>query len=214
MSYLLRVELPDVPGSLGRVATAIGQAGGNIEAIEIVEHGLGDSAVDDVFVRAEQGVMPDAIVSALHGLDGVQVLWISRYAAGANLTLDLEAVEEMTRNPANATNQMVDLIPETFRVDWAMRLRRDGEGFAIVHRTPAAPEAVPQGLCWPTNFTAGTRFELPDPWTDVILAACPIERDNGNEMVVIARRGGPEILDSELARLVHLCGLSTSISKS
>ncbi|MEI2821387.1 MAG: ACT domain-containing protein [Marmoricola sp.] len=72
MSYLLRVELPDVPGSLGRVATAIGHAGGNIEAIEIVEHGLGDSAVDDVFVRAEQGVMPDAIVSALHGLDGVQ----------------------------------------------------------------------------------------------------------------------------------------------
>ena len=113
MSYLLRVELPDVPGSLGRVATAIGLAGGNIEAIEIVEHGLGDSAVDDVFVRAEQGVMPDAIVSALHGLDGVRVLWISRYAAGANLTLDLEAVEEMTLNPANATNQMVDLIPET-----------------------------------------------------------------------------------------------------
>ena len=38
MPYLLRVELPDVPGSLGRVATAIGEAGGDIEAIEIVEH--------------------------------------------------------------------------------------------------------------------------------------------------------------------------------
>ena len=34
--FLLRVELPDVPGSLGRVATAIGEAGGDIEAIEIV----------------------------------------------------------------------------------------------------------------------------------------------------------------------------------
>ncbi|MCW2838256.1 MAG: amino acid-binding domain protein, partial [Marmoricola sp.] len=37
MAYLLRVELPDVPGSLGRLASAIGSAGGNIDAIEIVE---------------------------------------------------------------------------------------------------------------------------------------------------------------------------------
>ncbi len=37
MPFLLRVELPDVPGSLGRLATAIGEAGGDIEAIEIVE---------------------------------------------------------------------------------------------------------------------------------------------------------------------------------
>ncbi len=37
MSYLLRVALPDVPGSLGRLASAIGSAGGNIDAIEIVE---------------------------------------------------------------------------------------------------------------------------------------------------------------------------------
>ena len=34
---LLRVELPNVPGSLGRLATAIGAAGGDIESIEIVE---------------------------------------------------------------------------------------------------------------------------------------------------------------------------------
>ena len=36
MSYLLRVELPDVPGSLGRLASAIGASGANIDAIEIV----------------------------------------------------------------------------------------------------------------------------------------------------------------------------------
>ena len=30
--YLLRVELPDVPGSLGRLASAIGEAGGDIFA--------------------------------------------------------------------------------------------------------------------------------------------------------------------------------------
>ena len=39
MPFLLRVELPDVPGSLGRLASAICLAGGDIEAIEIVEIG-------------------------------------------------------------------------------------------------------------------------------------------------------------------------------
>jgi len=44
---LLRVELPNVPGSLGRLASAIGAAGGDIEAIEIVEKRYDGTAVDD-----------------------------------------------------------------------------------------------------------------------------------------------------------------------
>ena len=54
MPYLMRVELPDVPGSLGRVATAIGEAGGDIEAIEIVEKRDG-FAVDDVLLEIPAG---------------------------------------------------------------------------------------------------------------------------------------------------------------
>ena len=210
MSYLLRVELPDVPGSLGQVASAIGSVGGNIEAIEIVEHRADGKAVDDVFLAAEHGVMPDSIISALHALEGVRVHWISRYAAGANLILDLEAVEEMSREPERAADVMVDLAPQIFRVDWAMRLRRDGDGFEVVHRSPAAPERVPEGITWPRKFKRGTRFELPAPYDDVIVAGCPLS--GADEMVVMARRGGPEILDSELARLVHLCGLARSMA--
>ena len=50
MAFLLRVELPDVPGSLGALATALGTAGADIEAIEIVEHRAGGVAVDDVLL--------------------------------------------------------------------------------------------------------------------------------------------------------------------
>ncbi len=52
MPFLLRVELLDVPGSLGRVATAIGEAGGDIEAIEIVEKRHDGTAVDTRAQRA------------------------------------------------------------------------------------------------------------------------------------------------------------------
>ena len=90
MPFLLRVELPDVPGSLGRMASCIGEAGGDIEAIEIVEkrHDAA-TAVDDVLLEMAPGSMPDSVVSAVNALDGVKVLWISRYTAGGNLFLDL-----------------------------------------------------------------------------------------------------------------------------
>ena len=64
MPFLLRVELPDVPGSLGRVASAIGVAGGDIEAIEIVEKRHDGTAVDDVLLEMHGSSMPDSIVSA------------------------------------------------------------------------------------------------------------------------------------------------------
>jgi hypothetical protein len=208
MSYLLRVELPDVPGSLGRLASAIGRAGGNIDAIEIVERTDG-RAIDDVFLAAEAGVMPDSIVSACTALDGVHVLWISHYGAGSNLTRDLEVVEAMTSAPQAARDTLVDLLPATFVVDWAVRVRRAGEGGKIVHGSAAAPTEVPDDLRWPHDLTRGGRIEVPETMSQMLIAGCSFEED---ELIVIARHGGPEILDSEIARLCHLAALATSIS--
>ena len=210
MSHLLRVALPDVPGSLGRVATAIGLAGGNIEAIEIVEHRADGVAVDDVFLSMTDGVMPDSVVSACTQLDGVEVIWIQRYGAGGGLFLDLELVEEMTQQHKDARNVLVDALPSTFRVDWAARLRPEVGGIGVVRRTPAAPEEIPDDIPWPQVITRGMRLDVPEPWSDVIAAGCPLGHDG--DLVVIARRGGPAILDSEIARLSHLCALADSIA--
>jgi hypothetical protein len=203
MSYLLRVQLPDVPGSLGRLATAIGTAGGNIDAIEIVSRGDG-FAIDDVFLAADTTVMPDSIVSACQLLDGVEVLWISRYAAGTNLFLDLEAVEAMTQVPAGAADTLVDLVPQVFRADWGVRARRNGSGLEVEHRTSAAPKQLPDGTPWPSDGVADAAIG------DLLLLAAPLGAD---EAVVIARRGGPEFMDSELARLRHLAQLAGSIAR-
>lgn len=204
MPFLLRVELPDVPGSLGRVATAIGEAGGDIEAIEIVEHRPDGTAVDDVLLETAPGTMPDSIVSACSALDGVRVLWISRYAAGGNLFLDLEAVEDLTANPESALDRLVELLPITFRADWGARLRRTTAGVQVLHATSAAPDEVP----WHEVDRAA---RVPSDDDNTVVAAVPLD---GDELLVIARRGGPEILDSELARLGHLCALATSIARS
>ncbi len=215
MPYLLRVELPDVPGSLGAVAAAIGEAGGDIEAIEIVEHRPDGTAVDDVLLETAPGVMPDSLVSACNKLDGVQVLWVSRYGAGGNLFLDLEAVEALTQSPASARNEIVDLLPITFRADWGMRVRRKGDQVKVLHRTSAAPESATGKPEW---FPAkhAVRLDLPPDWAEsadgTLVAGAPIGRDD--ELVLFGRRGGPEILDSELARLGHLAALAASIAKN
>lgn len=210
MSYLLRVELPDVPGSLGRLASAIGEAGGNIDAIEIVAKDPGGGfAIDDVFVAAD-GVMPDSIVSACTGLDGVKVLWISRYAAGGNLFLDLEAVESMTQDPASAIATLVDALPDVFRVDWGMHMVRQGDGAAIVHGTVSAPTEVPTGVTWPENLEKAQVIEVGE-WSELVVAASPL---NADELVVVGRRGGPEFLDSEIARLAHLVAMAASLTRN
>ena len=201
MPYLLRVELPDIPGSLGRVATAIGMAGGDIEAIEIVEKRHDGTAVDDVLLEMAPHAMPDSIVSACNALDEVQVIWISRYAAGGNLFLDLEAVEELTANPEGALDRLIDLLPVTFRADWAARVSKiDG----IVYMT----EAAPSDLTWVAVDRAET---IPNDDENTIACAA---RLNKTEIVIIGRRGGPEFLDSEIARLGHLVGLAMSIARA
>ena len=214
MPFLLRVELPDVPGSLGRVATAIGEAGGDIEAIEIVEHSDDGTAVDDVLLETAPGVMPDSIVSACNQLDGVQVLWISRYAAGGNIFLDLEAVETLTQNPRTACDELVDLLPITFRADWALRVRRSDGGSKILHSTSAAPDLGGADPGWfPREHAA--RLELPEEWRHLestLVAGAPLH--DHEEIIVFGRRGGPEVLDSELARLEHLAALAVSITRT
>jgi ACT domain len=208
--YLLRVELPDVPGSLGRVATAIGEAGGDIEAIEIVEHRDDGHAVDDVLLETAPGVMPDSIVSACNTLDGVAVLWISRYGAGGNLFLDLEAVERLTEDPAGALDQLVELAPVVFRSDWAARLELTDGGVKTLHSTSAAPDFSDAQASW-FPVVRAVRLEVPPEW-DAVVAAAPVSSDN--ELIAIGRRGGPDVLDSELARLQHLTALAVSINRA
>jgi hypothetical protein len=198
---LLRVELPNVPGSLGRLASAIGAAGGDIESIEIVEKGSDGTDVDDVLLDMVNGTMPDSVVSACNAVDGVRVLWTSRYLAGGNLFLDLEVVESLTAAPEVALDRLVEALPVAFRCEWAARVLRGPDGLVVEHASEGAPAEL--------DLKPGTGLERQVLGDDVVAVAPAGHK----KVVVLGRRGGPEFLDSELARLGHLVGLATSIAR-
>jgi hypothetical protein len=211
MAFLLRVELPDVPGSLGALATALGGAGADIEAIEIVERRSDGRVIDDVLLELPPRLMPDALITACHQLDGVEVHWISRYNAGANLSMDLEAVERFTAEPARAIAELIEVIPSTFRTDWAMALRRVDGAPAVLAKSATAPKLVPEAAGWLLIRTSKMLEELP-VWDSTVLAASPAKDRRGEKfVVVVGRHGGPEFLASELARLGHMVSLAASV---
>ena len=69
MSFLLRVVLPDRPGSLGAVATALGTAGADILGVNVVERSPGH-AVDDLAVELPSGRPPDVLITAAESVPG------------------------------------------------------------------------------------------------------------------------------------------------
>jgi malate dehydrogenase (oxaloacetate-decarboxylating) len=68
----LRVNLENVPGTLGRLTTAIGRAGGDLGAVDLVEH-RGKVVVRDLTVKCRDEAHGQAIVRAAQSVDGVEV---------------------------------------------------------------------------------------------------------------------------------------------
>jgi catechol 2,3-dioxygenase-like lactoylglutathione lyase family enzyme len=216
VSYLLRVVIPDRPGSLGAVASALGTAAADIVGVDVVERLRDGRVVDDIVVDLPPGRLPDGLVSACLGLPGVSVDYVGRYTAGADLHRDLEAVEAMTERPSDAERTLLDLAPQVLRADWAMILRLV-DGLTVLEAGASGPPAS-EGLRVPWLPLAEVRQVdvsgdwAPSTWHDAAVVAAPL--DSAERVLVIGRDGGPTILASEIARLGHLATLAVSVQQA
>ena len=75
-SLTLRVRLSSRAGSLGELTTAIGKAGGDIGAIDIVTVG-NDYIIRDITVSSVSSTHGEQIVEAVKDVDGVELLQVS-----------------------------------------------------------------------------------------------------------------------------------------
>jgi hypothetical protein len=213
VSYLLRIVLPDRPGALGAVATALGHAGADILSLDVIQRGP-DHAVDDLVIELAPDKLADSLVTAAATVEGVQVESIRPYAGQIDPHRELELLESLAARPADSMAVLADGVARVFRAGWALVLDEPAGGYArVVAAGVSAPEletlAVPW---WPP---APARALVPDPeWAPqdwdrlgTELAVAPL----GTGALLVGR---PALrwLASELLRLQHLAAVAASVT--
>jgi hypothetical protein len=131
-TYVLRLWLPDIPGTLGRVAAAIGQADGDVIGIEILERGAG-MAIDELIVALPtQGSTPsdeeryeelniEKLISCVSQVEGVAVEDVHRVAQDRpdQSVLALDTAARIMETPkVDRTEATCELVRDMLEADW------------------------------------------------------------------------------------------------
>lgn len=210
MSFLIRVQLPDSPGSLGAIATALGDIGADILSVDVVERGSG-TAVDDLVVDLPSGRLPDVLITAAESIDGVLVDAVRPYAGVLDTHRELELVEEVADDPKHGLNTFTEGVPKIIRAGWALTLRGDGQRVRRLAASTAAPESGEEAVPWlplqRATVLDGEEDWVPETWRQLgtELAATPLGKPDC--ALLVGRPGGPMFRAAEVARLAHLAGI-------
>jgi hypothetical protein len=118
VSYLLRLVVPDRPGILGAVATALGHAGIDIVSVDVLERGAG-VAVDDVVVELPSDRVADSLITAVSAVPGVRVESLRPYAGPLDTHRELELLESLARAGSGTAKLLAAELPRVFHSGWA-----------------------------------------------------------------------------------------------
>ncbi|HVK19962.1 MAG TPA: amino acid-binding protein [Actinokineospora sp.] len=210
MSFLIRVQLPDSPGTLGAVATALGAIGADILSVDVVER-LGGVAIDDLVVELPSGRLPDVLITAAESVEGVEVDAVRPYAGVLDTHRELELVEEVAAEPNDGLEIFTKGVPKIIRAGWALVVSSDAEGAHRVAASGAAPTVQTLDLPWMPLARAtildGEESWVPETWRELgtELAATPLGKPD--RVLLVGRPGGPMFRAAEVARLAHLAGI-------
>jgi hypothetical protein len=213
VSFLLRLVLPDRPGALGAVATALGSAGADILSVDVIERAPG-SAVDDFVVELPSDKLPDTLVSAAATVPGVQVESIRPYAGQIDPHRELELLDALAQDPDAALAALADGVPRVFRAGWALVLAAPVAGQSrVLASGGAAPELGSLAAPWwpptPTRPLTTDDDWAPKDWARLgtELAVSPL-----GELGLLVGRPALRWLPSELVRLQHLAAIAATVT--
>ncbi|GAB3378741.1 hypothetical protein ATK30_2004 [Amycolatopsis echigonensis] len=210
VSFLIRVQLPDSPGTLGAVATALGTVGADILSVDVVERG-GGLAIDDLVVELPSGRLPDALITAAESVEGVEVDAVRPYAGILDTHRELELVEEIAAQPKAGLDLLAEGVPKIIRAGWAVIVEYSESGSRRLASSSAAPENPFTDLPWlpleRATVLDGEDSWVPDTWKELgtELAATPLGKPG--KAMLVARPGGPNFRAAEVARLAHFAGI-------
>ena len=217
MSYLLRLVVPDKPGTLGAVATALGEAGIDIVSLDVLERGQG-VAVDDVVVDLPRDRLPDSLITAAQTVEGVTVESIRPFAGPLDTHRELELLESLARAAeGTAAKLLAAELPRVFHSGWAVVLACGPNTWEIAAASEAAPLFEGVALPWMPltrpRLLPSEEDWLPARWQDMAIEMMAAPYGGEACAVVLGRSGGPAYRRSELMRLVHLTGIASTVAE-
>ena len=215
MIYAIRVVVPDRPGSLGALATAIGRCGGDIVSLDVVERGP-DGAVDDLLVDLPPPALADSLVGAVQGVEGTVLESFRPYLGNRDVFRDLEVVDRLAADPAMALTTLTHLAPGVFRSAWAVLVEATpGHSAVVREQSDLAPDTVLLGLPW-LPMAAASRLDedaewVPEAWRALgtELMAAPV--GHPRLALLLGRTGGPAYRAGEVVRLAHLASIAGTV---
>jgi hypothetical protein len=215
VSYLLRLVVPDRPGTLGAVATALGEAGIDIVSLDVLER-TGGFAVDDVVVELPRGWLPDSLITAAQAVPGVTVESLRPFAGPLDTHRELELLDALARaDESTAVKLLAAELPRVFHGGWSVVLEADSGGWHVAAASEAAPAFEGLTLPWmPLHSPRLLPSEddwLPERWRDMAIEMMAAPYGGPGCAVVLGRSGGPAFRRSELLRLAHLSGIASTV---
>jgi hypothetical protein len=214
VSYLLRIVLPDRPGALGAVATALGQVGADILSLDVIER-RPDQATDDLVVELPPDKLADSLVTAAATVDGVRVESIRPYAGQIDPHRELELLTNLAERPEESETLLADGVARIFRAGWALVLAEPALGQAAVAAGSGstAPEVTSLAVPWwpprPARSLAADDEWAPPDWDRLgtELAVAPLGKG-----ALLVGRPALRWLPSELVRLQHLAAVASTVT--
>lgn len=213
VSYLLRLVVPDRPGALGAVASALGQVGADILSVDVIDRGDGH-ATDDIVIEVPPDHLADSLVSAALQVSGVSVESIRPYAGRMDPHRELELLEHLADSPAESLHLLAAGVTRIFRAGWSLVLDEQRGGRALVlAASDAAPELDAVPAPWwppqPTRTLAAEPSWAPQEWESL-----------GTELAVTPLGAGALLVGrpalhwhpSELLRLRHLAAIAATVT--
>ena len=213
VSYLLRLVLPDRPGALGAVATALGHVGADILSVDVIERGTG-CATDDFVVALPPDKLADSLVSAAATVEGVKVESIRPYAGQIDAHRELELLERLGRHPEHSLATLADGVARVFRAGWALVLGAPvGGRAAVLAAGGAAPEVASLPVPW-WPPAPSRPLEPDDEWAPADWGRLGTELavTSLGEAALLVGRPALRWAPSELVRLQHLAAIAATVA--
>lgn len=213
-SYLLRVRLPDRPGVLGQVATALGATGADIDSIVVVDRTSG-YAVDDLVVALPAGSLADRLVSAATSVPGVVVEIVQRHHGRRRIHDDLSLLDAAAADEQPLVT-LVEGIPALLQVSYALVATATASTQARLEAASSGSPVEGVRSDWipvdrPALLPVDAVFNEPTvAGPDVVLVAVPFGPASA---LLVGRIGGPDFLPAELQRLEHLTRVARALGR-